>query len=94
MAQPDDSRNQQMTSSAELEDSSTDPSEQPIETEEFWRTVELCSWASLAFLPVLYFVNGPAVSTDQLIIRSIVVIAVVAGVITSLLRRVGRVLQR
>ena len=93
MTQPDDP-NQQVASSAELDDSSTDPSAQPTDTEELWRTVELCSWASLAFLPVLYFVNGPAVSTDQLIIRRIVVIAVVAGVITSLLRRVGRVLQR
>ncbi|MEX2121699.1 MAG: hypothetical protein WD847_19090 [Pirellulales bacterium] len=41
---------------------------------------ELACWFSLALAPLLYWVNGPAVSTDQLVVRSVVVgIALGAG---------------
>ncbi|GIW98141.1 MAG: hypothetical protein KatS3mg111_1474 [Pirellulaceae bacterium] len=54
---------------------------------EFWRTWEWCSWGAAAMLIVLAVVNGPSVSTDQFVIRTLVVIAVVTAVIVSLTHR-------
>lgn len=31
---------------------------------------EFCSWTALALSPFLYWVNGPAVSTDQFVMRT------------------------
>ena len=34
---------------------------------------EYCCWATLALAPFLYWVNGPAVSTDQFVVRTALV---------------------
>ncbi len=37
-------------------------------------------WVTLALIPMLYFVNGPAVSLDQYVVRcGLVVIAIILG---------------
>lgn len=41
--------------------------------------IELGCWISLALLPLLYWVNGAAVSSDQLVVRWIVVMVVICG---------------
>lgn len=51
---------------------------------------EFACWTMVAMGPLLYWINGPAVSTEQLAIRTaLVVLALVAGVsfrVSSLLR--------
>jgi hypothetical protein len=43
--------------------------------------VELGCWTMVALAPFLYWVNGPAVSTDQFVVRTAVVtLALVGGV--------------
>ncbi|MBN1853551.1 MAG: hypothetical protein JW829_12540 [Pirellulales bacterium] len=43
--------------------------------------VELGCWTMVALAPFLYWVNGPAVSTDQFVVRTtVVVLALVGGV--------------
>lgn len=42
---------------------------------------ELCCWTTLALAPFLYWVNGPAVSTDQFMIRTALVILAACGAI-------------
>lgn len=53
-------------SRAEEEDATPD-------TAQILRLAELGCWFALALAPFLYWVNGPAVSTDQLVVRSVVV---------------------
>ncbi len=43
---------------------------QELSTNEILGWVEFGSWMLLALTPMLYVVNGPAVSTDQLVMRS------------------------
>lgn len=35
--------------------------------------VEFACWTTLAISPFLYWVNGPAVSTDQLVLRTAII---------------------
>jgi hypothetical protein len=46
---------------------------------EFRYWAEFCCWITLAIAPFLYWVNGPSVSMDQLIIRSCLVAAAAIG---------------
>jgi hypothetical protein len=52
--------------------------------------VELGCWTMVALTPLLYWVNGPAVSTDQIVVRSLVVGLALAGGITIRLVRSRR----
>ncbi len=43
--------------------------------------VELGCWAMLALAPFLYWVNGPAVSPDQFVVRTAVVVLALVGAV-------------
>lgn len=60
-------------------------------TEPKMSAVELGCWTATALLPILAWINGPAVSPDQAAIRWLVTIATVATAITIRIRtRQGR----
>jgi hypothetical protein len=50
-------------------------------TYELFYYIEFGCWTVLLLAPFLYWVNGPAVSTDQLVVRTTVVIIAACGVI-------------
>ncbi len=55
--------------------------ENEIDREEAFGWIEFGCWIALALTPFLYWVNGPAVSRDQLVVRwAVVVVALVGGV--------------
>jgi len=58
-----------------------------IGAEELVGWIELGCWISIALLPFLYWVNGGAVSTDQLVLRWIVVVVVISGAVGLRIRR-------
>jgi hypothetical protein len=43
------------------------------------RMAELCCWFVVVLAPILTWVNGPAVSTDQFVVRTIVFCAALTG---------------
>jgi hypothetical protein len=45
------------------------------------RWIEFGCWTTLALVPFLYWVNGPAVSTDELVVRVALVLFAAAGAI-------------
>lgn len=49
--------------------------------------IELGCWISIALLPLLYWVNGAAVSMDQLVVRWIVVSVMICGAAGAGVRR-------
>ncbi len=68
-----------MTSKSNLRDSANTGSvneheEDDITLEELLGWLEFGSWTTLALAPMLYYVNGPAVSTDQFVVRTILVV--------------------
>ena len=67
-----------------MQDHSIDP-----EVVAYW--LEFGCWTTLGLAPFLYWVNGPAVSTDQLVVRtSLVSLAAVGAVglrVTKLVRK-------
>lgn len=56
-------------------------------TEPNMSLVELACWTATALLPFLAWINGPAVSPDQAVIRWIVAIATVATAIAIRVRK-------
>jgi hypothetical protein len=59
-----------------------EPRLEPLTTQEILGWVELGCWTMVALAPFLYWVNGPAVSTDQFVVRTaLVTIALVGGVV-------------
>ncbi len=44
--------------------------------------VELGCWTMLALAPFLYWVNGPAVSPDQFVVRTALVVLALVGAVT------------
>jgi len=55
--------------------------EDEIRLEELLPLLEFGCWTAIVLFPFLYFVNGPAVSTDQLVVRTILVITAVTGAV-------------
>ncbi len=56
------------------------PQEEDITPEEIRGWLEFGCWTTLALWPFLYWVNGPAVSDDQFVVRTaLIVIAFVGG---------------
>ncbi len=55
--------------------------EEEITTEEILYWAEFACWTTLALAPFLYWVNGPSVSTDQLVVRTGLVTLAVAGAV-------------
>ncbi len=56
-----------------------------------WRsvleTLELGCWSAIVLMPIMYWVSGPAVSTDQYVIRTLMVVLASTGVISSIVYR-------
>ena len=51
-----------------------------LTTAEFFSWLELACWTMVVLAPFLYWVNGPAVSTDQFVVRTgLVTLALVGG---------------
>lgn len=53
--------------------------------------VEFCCWTMVVLAPFLTWVNGPAVSTDQFVMRTAVFTLALAGAIGL---RVGKIFRR
>lgn len=62
----------------------------PITTEELLGWIEFGCWTSLVLYPFLYYVNGPAVSTDQLVVRIALVMLSVLGALVLRIRKIVR----
>lgn len=60
------------------EDEPSDPELTPREVRQW---AEFCCWTTLALAPFLYWANGPAVSTDQFVVRTALVVAAEVGAI-------------
>jgi len=54
------------------------PAEDEVHPAEIMGWLESGAWITLLLAPLLYFVNGPAVSTDQWVMRSVLVTAAAA----------------
>lgn len=63
----------------ECSDEHTTNEEEPLSTHEVLGWMELSCWTMVALAPFLYWVNGPAVSTDQFVVRTILVSVAVLG---------------
>ena len=56
------------------------PENNALTSEEARGWVEFACWTTLALAPFLYWVNGPAVSTDQVVVRTgLIVIACIGA---------------
>ena len=44
-----------------------------------WRMAEFCCWFVVVLAPILTWVNGPSVSTDQFVVRTFVFCAALTG---------------
>jgi hypothetical protein len=62
--------------------------EEPINP---WFVAEFCCWTMMMLAPILMWVNGPAVSTDQFVVRVTVFVLALAGAIGI---RVGKIVRR
>jgi hypothetical protein len=69
-----------------------DQQEDPeITTEEFLGWMEFGCWSALIMAPLIYWLQGPSVSTDQFVVRTaLVILAAVGGVVL----RIRVLLQR
>jgi hypothetical protein len=63
----------------------TDPpeaAEEDLSLDELLPWLEFGCWTSLALAPILYYVNGPSVSSDQAVVRTGLVIFAALGAAT------------
>lgn len=44
-----------------------------------WALAEFCCWTMVVLAPILTLVNGPAVSTDQFVVRTAVFVLALGG---------------
>jgi hypothetical protein len=56
--------------------------ETPLTPAEIFGWLEFGCWTMVALWPFLYWVNGPAVSTDQFVVRTALIVLSLAGGIT------------
>ena len=59
----------------------TDNLPEQLTTAEILGWSEFACWTSLALAPVLYYVNGPSVSTDQAVVRAALVVLSAMGAV-------------
>jgi hypothetical protein len=64
---------------------------QPEEPVDPWFLAEFCCWTMVVLAPILTWVNGPAVSTDQYVVRVTVFVLALTGAIGI---RVGKIVRR
>jgi hypothetical protein len=57
------------------------PNEEEITPAEIRGRLEFGCWTTLALAPFLYWVNGPAVSQDQLVVRTSLMLIATCGAI-------------
>ncbi|MGO8752624.1 MAG: hypothetical protein ACLQNE_42330 [Thermoguttaceae bacterium] len=65
--------------------------EEQLEPVDPWFWAEFCCWTMVVLAPILTWVNGPAVSTDQFVVRVAVFVAALAGGSGI---RVGKIVRR
>jgi len=63
----------------------------PLTPKEVAYWSEFSCWTALVLWPLLYWVNGPAVSTDQFVVRTALVVVSLAGAFTL---RTTKILRR
>jgi hypothetical protein len=85
MAAPNDSKADDDSKADELR-----TAEEGLRPTEIVGWLEGGAWITLLLAPFLYFVNGPAVSTDQWLMRSFLVTAAAAVAVGSCWRRSSR----
>jgi hypothetical protein len=69
---------------AEAKEKGTTPADEKGEPIDPWRMAEFCSWFVVVLAPILTWVNGPPVSTDQAVVRWIVfLLALTGGIVFS-----------
>lgn len=57
------------------------PPEDDLTPEELRQWLEFSCWTALVMAPILYWLNGPSVSTDQYVVRTgLVVLAACGGI--------------
>ena len=62
---------------------STNPhADEPLTTAEVLGWAELATWTMLVFAPIVYYIHGPSVSTDQRVVRMALVILAACGAVT------------
>jgi hypothetical protein len=61
--------------------------EEPIDP---WFLAEFCCWTMVVLAPILTWVNGPAVSTDQFVVRVTVFVLALTGAIGIRVRKIVR----
>ena len=59
-----------------------DPANEELSLDEILPWLEFGCWTALVLAPLLYYVNGPSVSTDQAVVRTGLVILAAFGAIT------------
>ena len=58
-----------------------EPNADELTTDEVLRWGEFACWTILALAPILYYINGPSVSTDQAVVRTALVVVAIVGAI-------------
>jgi hypothetical protein len=67
--------------------SKTDEADDTLEAVDLSPYIEFACWTMMVLFPLLYWVNGPAVSTDQLVVRTALIILAVGGILGSRLAK-------
>jgi hypothetical protein len=57
-------------------------SSRDMEMDELLRLCESGCWMAVLLFPLLYYLNGPAVSTDQLFVRAILLVFAFGAAVT------------
>jgi len=65
--------------------------EKPDEPVDPWFLAEFSAWTMVALAPILTWVNGPSVSTDQFVTRTIVF---TLALVTAVSLRIGKMIRR
>ncbi|MDA1055107.1 MAG: hypothetical protein O3C40_32190 [Planctomycetota bacterium] len=59
----------------------TDTTEDDVSSDELLPWLEFGCWTALVLAPILYYVNGPSVSSDQAVVRTGLVVLAAVGAI-------------
>lgn len=63
------------------DDGSEQDGEPELTPQEVRGWAEFCCWTTLLLAPFLYWINGPAVSTDQFVVRTALVVLAACGAV-------------
>jgi lipid-A-disaccharide synthase-like uncharacterized protein len=70
-----------------MNDRDLSSSDRPLSNDELLGWIEFACWTMLALWPLLYWANGPAVSTDQLVMRTALLAVAALGALALCIRR-------